>query len=343
MRAWTVRTPGHFGEALELASRPVPAAPAGTAVVRVLAAGVNFQDTLLIAGRYQVRPEPPFVPGFELVGEVVEVGGPATGLAGGDRVLAFVDSGAYAPYAVVDPRRCVPPPAGMPDEEAAAVLLSFQTAYFALAHRASLGAGETLLVHAGAGGLGSAAIQLGRALGARVIATAGSPEKRALCRELGAEAALDYHDEGLAAAVSELTGGAGVDVVLDPVGGDAFDGSLPLMAWEGRILPVGFAGGRVQKIAAHRILLKNIAVVGLHWSEYWDRGPELVRQAQDRLNRLFDTGEIRPSIGLRGRLEDLPAALDAIERRALLGKAVLLVGGRAAARPPRPVQTGPVP
>lgn len=314
MRAWTVP---EFG-ILQLEEIPRPRPEPGTVVARVLAAGINFQDRLLIAGTYQVKPERPFVPGFEVLGEVVELGEGVSGV--GDRVIAWAGTGGYGEYVRLAIGNCFPVPRGMSDEEGAAFLISFQTAWFALVHRARLSPGEVLLVHAGAGGLGSAAIQIGKALGARVVATAGSEEKAAFCRRLGADHVLSTD---FVAAVQEITSGAGADVILDPVGGETFASSTRCLAWEGRILPLGFAGGEVPTIAAHRILLKNIAVIGLHWSKYLHRDPALAHDTQNKLNELFEAGKIRPVVTRRYAMEELPEALAAFDQRTVLGKTVL--------------------
>lgn len=316
MRAWTVHEFGPFRQALRLEEMPRPCATPESALIRVSSAGINFQDTLLIAGTYQTRPATPFTPGFEVAGERVETG---------ERVMAFTDTGGFAEYVVLDPTRSFPVPRNMRDDEAAGFLLSYQTAYFALVDRARLRPCEVLLVHAGAGGLGSASIQLGRALGATVIATAGSAEKIEACRRAGADYVINYAEQGFAEEVRAITGGAGADVIIDPVGGDVFAASMKCIAWNGRIVVAGFASAQIPAIAAHKVLLKNIAVVGLHWSAYWRRDPALVRETQDVLVQMFCDGRIRPVVGRRYRMEELPQALEAFERRTNCGKAVLII------------------
>jgi NADPH2:quinone reductase len=213
----------------------------------------------------------------------------------------------------------------MSDAEAAAFFVSFQTAWFALVHRARLMAGEVLLVLAGASGVGTAAIQMGKALGAVVVATAGGAEKIALCRRLGADHALDHKAGDFAAAVQEITGGRGADVVFDPVGGDPFDRSLRCIAWEGRLVVIGFASGRIPTVAANRVLLKNIGVLGMYWGGYWQRTPQQVHQAHDELVELYRQGRIELAIDREVPFEELPQALAAVERREIRGKAVLAV------------------
>jgi NADPH2:quinone reductase len=328
MRAWTVREFGPFQEALHLEQLPRPCLGPGSAVGRVSTAGINFQDTLLIAGRYQVRPQTPFVPGFEVVAEVVEVGETVRRFRRGDRVIASIQTGGYAEYVLLDIERTFPAPVTMTDDEAAAFMLSYQTAYFALVHRAKLRPGEVLLVHAGAGGVGSASIQIGKALGATVVATAGSNEKVSACRRVGADHSINYAEQDFVDEVRDITSGAGADVIIDPVGGDVFSRSTKCIAWQGRIVVVGFASNEIPTMSLHRVLLKNIAVVGIHWSGYCHHDPALVRETQEVLNELFAAGKIRPMVGHRYRMEELPQALEAFEHRTICGKAVLVIGAR---------------
>lgn len=333
MRAWTVREPGPFQEVLRLEESPLPPHRPGSLLVRTRSAGINFPDLLMIAGKYQVRPPLPFTPGFEAVGEVVEIVGPAHGAgpAVGDRVICQLGHGAFSDYLRVGPEQTFAIPAGMPDAEAAAFFVAFQTAWFALVHRAGLRGGEVLLVHGGAGGVGSAAIQLGRSLGAVVVATAGGEEKLEVCRRLGAHHTVDYVRQDFVAAVRDLTGGRGADVILDPVGGDVFDQSTRCLAWEGRILPIGFTGGRIPSVAVNHLLLKNISVVGLYWTTYFEHSPHSIREAHARLTGLYENGEIRPLIHDRYPMEELPRALSVVAERRSCGKAVLEIAGGAGA------------
>lgn len=328
MRAWTVREFGPYQEVLRLEDRPEPPVRPGAALVRVLAAGINFPDILMIAGKYQERPGLPFIPGFEGAGEVVEAPR-GCGLAVGDRVICQVGHGAFCEALCIDPPDVFPVPPGMPDAEAAGFFLIYQTAWVALVHRARLCAGEVLLVHGGAGGVGSAAIQLGKARGAVVVATAGGAEKVELCRRLGADHAIDYTAQDFAAAVQEITGGRGADVVFDPVGGDVFDRSIRCLAWEGRILPIGFAGGRIPSVAANRVLLKNISVLGMYWGTYWRHAPHVIREAYAGLVELYERGSLRPLIHQVYAMEELPRALTALEHRECRGKAVIEIASHA--------------
>jgi NADPH2:quinone reductase len=214
-------------------------------------------------------------------------------------------------------------PDAMPFADAAAFTINYQTAYFALIHRAGLRAAEWVLVHGGAGGVGTATIQLAKALGANVIATASGEDKLAVCRQCGADYTVNYQSTDFVAAVKDITGGHGADVIVDPVGGDVFDASSKCIAFEGRLIIIGFASGRIPEIAANRILLKNISVVGLFWGSYQTRNNELVRQTQDELYRLYSERKIKPVIHREYPLEDLPAALDSLESRTCIGKPVL--------------------
>jgi NADPH:quinone reductase len=324
MRAWQVRNFGSFRDpgTLELGEVPPPVPEEGCALVRVRAAGVNFPDTLIIAGKYQVRPPLPFTPGFEAAGEIVELGPGCSGFAVGDRVVCWTPRGAFTEYASVRCDHMFRAPAGMSDEEAAVYLVSYQTAWFSIIHRAALRAGETLVVHGGAGAIGSAAIELGKAAGATVIATAGTPEKEAICRRLGADHTIDHSTRDVSAVVRELTGN-GANVILDAIGGDLLERSLRCIAWEGRIVTIGFTSGVIPSIPANRILLKNISVVGLYWGEYWKHDPALIHTAQAKLDALYAEGKIRPLVGKVFALEELPQALDAVLDRANYGKHVV--------------------
>jgi len=303
---------------------PEPALEPGTVKVDVRAAGCNFFDTLIVQGRYQVKPSFPFTPGGELAGVVREVGPGVTNVAAGDRVLAWGSTGAFAEVAVV-PRRAVRVlPDSMSFEEGAALPITYPTSYAGLVYRGELREGETLLVHAAAGGVGLAAVQIGRALGARVIATAGGKEKCAIALREGAEAAIDYRDGDFVERVQALTDGRGADVIYDSVGGDVTDRSLKCIAWNGRLVVIGFAGGEIPAIRANRILLKNIAVTGLHWGAHLDRDPERVRDCFRALFRLHARGQIAPVLyDRRYRLEEIPEALAALAGRETHGKVIV--------------------
>jgi NADPH2:quinone reductase len=303
----------------------VPERPLGDGEARVLvkASAVNFPDVLYVAGTYQVKPTPPFIPGFEIAGEVIE--SRSSALPVGARVASTLDgSGGYATQAIAPELTTYVIPEAMPFDVAAAITVTYQTAHFALHRRARIAKGEVLLVHAGAGGVGSAAIQLGKAAGATVIATAGGPEKVAACLALGADVAVDYSSEDFVSVVKAKTGGRGADVVFDPVGGDVFDRSTKCIAWEGRIVVIGFTSGRFPEARANHLLVKNYAVIGLHWGMYNFHDPALVRATQADIYRLWGEGHVKPLISARMPLSEAPAAMARVASRASTGKIVLV-------------------
>src|ERR1700731_2214439 len=265
MKAWQVPQNGEPEDVLELTEAPLPQAGPGQLLVRVLAAAANFPDVLMVQGTYQVRPPLPFTPGVELCGEVVEAGPGGTGFAAGDRVLGGValPHGAFAEYALMTAAHAFPVPAGLDDAEAAPFRITYQTGWFGLHRRAGLKAGETLLVHAAAGGVGSGAVQLGKAAGARVIGVVGGERKAEVARALGADVVVDRLSQDFVEVVKEVTEGRGADVIYDPVGGETYARSTKCIASEGRILIIGFAGGQIPSAALNHVLLKNYSVVGL--------------------------------------------------------------------------------
>ncbi len=287
----------------------------------VYSIGLNYLDILSIGGSYQEKAPLPFVPCIEAAGEVIETT-PEAAFQVGDKVMT-VGKAACAEYMIVQPESTFLMPDNMSFEAAAAFQLTYQTAHVALVHRARLKAGEFLLVHAGAGGVGTAAIQVGRALGARVVATAGSDEKLKVCRRLGAEAAINYGSENFVEKVQEITNGRGVHVVFDPVGGSVFEESTRCVAFEGRIIVIGFASGRIPSIAANRILLKNIDIIGLFWGNYRQFDPQRIKRTQSDLYQLWNAGKIDPVIYRKFAFEDLPEALAALAERKSYGKVVL--------------------
>lgn len=314
-----------FVEPALLAVREMPAPPLlpGSLRVEVHAAGCNFFDILMVQGRYQVKPPFPFVPGAEIAGLVREVGAGVRGFTVGDRVLASAGLGGFAEECVVGARGCYPLPDAMSFDEGAALPIIYPTSYAGLVDRGALRDGETLLVHAAAGGVGLAAVQIGKALGARVIATAGSAEKCEIARREGAEVCIDYRSEDFVARVQELTGGRGADVIYDSVGGEITDQSLKCIAWNGRLVIIGFASGKIPSIQANRILLKNIAVTGLHWGAHAQKDPKRIGEVMDALFAMYAKGEIRPVIYARFPLEEVPAALAALGGRESYGKVIV--------------------
>jgi len=328
VKAWVVRQLGGPGS-LNLEDVD-PGEPAeGMVRIKVRAAAINFPDALMVAGLYQSKPDLPFVPGVEVSGEVVSAPSDA-GFKAGDRVMALVDNagltrGGYAEVTDAAPGSVSRMPDRMSFEEGAGFTLVFQTGWFGLHRRANLKAGETLLVHAGAGGVGSAAIQLGKAAGATVIATAGSDEKVDVCRRLGADYAINYKTGDFVEEVKRITGGRGADVVFDPVGGDVYDRSTKCIAFEGRIVIVGFTSGRIPQAAANHVLIKNYSVVGLHWGLYTKRAPELIAPAARALLDLYDSGKIKPHISVRIPLSEAPRALAMVAEGKSTGKVILTV------------------
>lgn len=309
---------------LRVGEVPEPVLEPGALFVDVKAAGCNFFDTLICRGRYQVKPSLPFVPGGEVAGVIREVGEDASGFRVGDRVCCALGStGGYAERVVVPATHAWKIPDAMSFAEGAALPIVYPTSYAGLVYRAALAPGETLLVHAAAGGVGTAAVQIGRALGARVIATAGGEEKLAVARAAGAELAIDYRREDFAKRVMEATGGRGADVVYDSVGGEVFDRSLKCIAWNGRLLVIGFASGTIPTPRLNRVLLKNIALVGLHWPAYFENEPERVGQTFQALFDLYDQGAIRPLVHRRYPLERAAEALTELASRGTTGKVVL--------------------
>lgn len=315
-----------FVEPAELAVReaPEPALRPGTLLVEVRAAGCNFFDILMCRGTYQVKPPFPFVPGAEVAGVVAAVGAGVSGFAVGDRVFGSAGLGGFAERALVPAGAAWRLPDAMGFAEGAALPIVYPTSYAGLVLRAGLRPGETLLVHAAAGGVGVAAVQIGRALGARVLATAGGREKLDVARRAGADVGIDYRSEDFVARVLEETGGRGADVIYDSVGGDVFERSLKCIAWNGRLLVIGFAGGEIPSVKLNRILLKNIAVVGLHWGAYAKHEPERIPETMQALLALHEKGAIRPEIYRSYPLAEAGAALAALGSRETWGKVVLV-------------------
>ncbi|MFF0392250.1 NADPH:quinone oxidoreductase family protein [Kitasatospora sp. NPDC004615] len=321
MRAWQIAELGAPLDVMKLAEdadRPVPGE--GQLLVRVRAAAVNFPDALMAAGLYQVRPPLPYTPGVELCGEVAE------GPRAGERLIgtAELPAGAFAEYALMNAATALPAPDSLDDAEAAALLIAYQTARFALHRRARLAAGETLLVHAAAGGVGSAAVQLGKAAGAFVITVVGGAEKADAARKLGADLVIDRKSEDFVAAVRTATAGRGADVVFDPVGGSAYTGSTKCVAFEGRIVVVGFASGEIPAPPLGHALVKNYSVLGLHWGLYVAKDPVAVRDCHDALTALADTGVVRPLISDRVPLSGAAEAVHRVATGASTGRIVVL-------------------
>jgi NADPH:quinone reductase len=324
VKAWQLSGYGEPEDVLELTDVPRPVPGAGQLLVRVLAAAANFPDVLQVRGTYQVRPPLPFTPGLELCGEVVEAGDGVTRFRAGDRVLGGValPFGAFAAYAVMDEARAFPAPAELDDAEAAPFLVTYQTGWFGLHRKARLAPGETLLVHAAAGGVGSGAVQLGKAAGARVIGVVGGAEKARLAARLGADVVVDRYAEDFVTVVKEVTDGRGANVVYDPVGGESFRRSTKCIAFEGRIVVVGFASGEIPSAALNHALVKNYDILGLHWGLYERLNPAAVAECQAELTRLVSAGRIRPLITERLPLADVPDGLRRVAAGATTGRIV---------------------
>jgi NADPH2:quinone reductase len=291
--------------------------------ISVRAAGCNFSDILMLKGEYQVKPPFPFVPGGEVAGVVMEVGTAVRDFSVGDRVLSRCGLGGFAEEVVAPAATTYRIPDAMTFEAGAALPTVYPTSYAALVWRAPVERGETLLVHAAAGGVGLSAVQIGKALGARVIATAGNSEKLEIARSAGADVLIDYRASDFVSRVMEETDGRGADVIYDSVGGETTDRSLKCIAWNGRLLVIGFASGEIPEVKLNRILLKNIAIVGLHWSAYPEREPERIDDCFEGLFGMAARREIDPLVSARYPLEEAGVALDALAGRRTVGKIVL--------------------
>jgi len=322
MKAWRVHAWGEQ-ETMKLEDVAAPEPGPQQVRIRTRAAALNFFDILQVQGKYQDKPPFPFTPGAEAAGIVDAVGSEVRQFAPGDAVMAFTWGSGMAEFALAQASWTFPIPHGMDFEMASAMPIVYHTSWYALRHRAPLMAGEWLLVHAGASGVGMSAIQIGKALGARVIATAGSEEKLAFAMAQGAEFALNYNDAAWVDEVKRITG-MGADVIYDPVGGDVFDLSTKCIANHGRLLVIGFAGGRIPTIQANRILLKDMSVVGVFWGSYARRNPGFVAEAQEELAALYVAGKIAPAVGKTYPLAEAPAALRDLANRKIMGKAVLI-------------------
>ena len=309
--------------ALRLEELADPRPGPGQVRVRVRACGVNFADSLITRGQYQMQPQLPFSPGFEVSGEVLELGAGVVGLAIGDRVIAMTAHGGYAEQVIADVRRCVPMPANMSWQHGAAFPVVFGTSHVALWHRARLQAGETLVVHGASGGVGLTAVAIGKQLGATVIATANSPAKLEVARAHGADHLVDSSCEDVRTRIRELTYGRGADVIYDPVGGEMFTASLRSIAFEGRILIIGFAGGIVPQIPANHLLVKNVDVMGVNWPAYAQLNPKVMTESFQTLIQWYLAGTIAPHVSATFPLERAVEALNQVLTRKSTGKVVI--------------------
>ncbi|MFE6131560.1 NADPH:quinone oxidoreductase family protein [Streptomyces sp. NPDC056437] len=321
MQAWRVHRNGEPSEVMRLEEVERPTPGDGQLLLKVRAANINFPDALLCRGQYQVRPPLPFTPGVEICGETED----------GRRVIAnpALPDGGLADYVVADATAVLPAPEALDDAEAAALHIGYQTGWFGLHRRAALRAGETLLVHAAAGGVGSAAVQLGKAAGARVIGVVGGEDKARVARELGCDVVVDRRTDDIVAAVKEATGGRGADVIYDPVGGDAYAKSAKCVAFEGRILVVGFASGAIPSPALNHALVKNYSIVGLHWGLYNQKDPAAILACHEELTRLAAEGAVKPLISGRVAMKDAADAVQRVADGTTTGRLVVIPEGAA--------------
>lgn len=326
MRCWSVGQVGELPQAMQLIDAPVPAVVNDQLLVKVHACGINFADVLMCRGDYQRRPSLPFTPGLEACGRVVDaprgweqlidvrVAGPTT-----------LPSGGLAEFCLMPADQVYRVPDGMTDSEAAALSVSYETAWFALFDRARAQPGESVLIHAGAGALGTAAIQLARAHGLKTFVTAGGPEKKRVCREQGADVAIDYSNESFVEIVKQETHGAGVDIVLDSVGGQVFNDSVRVVGNRGRIVVLGFSSGTIPQLMVNRLLLKNCSVLGMQVDWFRANDAAAARRCREELLALFERGAIKPPVGRTFAFESASQALLAMMSRSTVGKTVVAV------------------
>jgi NADPH:quinone reductase len=326
MLAWQVPELGEPSQVMTLSEVPAPTPGPGQALVEVWSSALNFPDVLMARGQYQERPPLPFTPGIELCGMVVAVGQGVERSRIGERVIGTSKPpyGSLARYSLVDDADLYTAPPGLDDAAASALHLAYQTGWFGLYRRAALRVGETLLVNAAAGGVGSAAVQLAKAAGARVLAVVGSPAKVEVARSLGADVVIDRSSQDVVAAVRSATAGRGADVVYDPVGGDAYTTAARVVAFEGRIVVVGFASGTITEVPLNHALLKNYSIIGLHWGLYRSRDPRLVRRAHDDLCNLVEAGALRPLVSERLPFEEAAQGLTRLGKGETVGRLTVL-------------------
>lgn len=324
MKAWQVAQLGDPQAALRLVDIPQPVPKGEEVLIKIEAFALNFFDILQCQGKYQEKPALPFTPGAEISG-IIEAVGAESNFSVGQRVLAtpLLPNGGFSEYVTVMGNEVFHIPDSLSYNEAAALFITYQTAYYALHRNAHIRKGETLLVHAGSGGVGSAAIQLGKAAGAIVIATAGSDEKTKVCKELGADFVINYRTTDFVQIVKELTDGKGADVIFDPVGGDTFDRSRKCIAFEGRILVIGFAGGRIADAPTNHALVKNYSIVGVHFGLFRNLLPKEVMKAHIELMELYNKGMISPLLYNEFSFEKVPDALDLLADRQTWGKLIV--------------------
>jgi len=305
---------------------PEPKCGPGQVRLKVRAAGCNFPDILQVAGKYQFKPPFPFVPGMEAAGDVLEVGAGVTGFKVGQRVIARGGTGSYAEQMVAPARDVLPMPDNMSYAHGAAFPVTYGTTYHALVQRGELKKGEVLLVHGASGGVGLTAVELGKLMGATVIGTGGNDEKLKVVTQYGADHVINYSREKIRDRVKELTGGKGADVIYDAVGGDAMDESMRCVNWNGRVLVIGFASGRIAEVPTNLCLLKGCSIVGVFWGNFTQKEPELNAENFRKLLQLYAEGKLKPHVSMTFPLAEATKALHALEDRKATGKVVLTVG-----------------
>lgn len=327
MQAWICDNPTGV-DALTWQTLPMPEPGPGQVLVAIEAASLNFPDVLIVQNKYQIKPPLPFVPGAEFAGTVTAVGEGVTHLRVGSKVAALSGTGGFGTHTLVSAALCMPLPAGFPAVDAAAFIMTYATSYHALIDRATLQAGETVLILGAAGGVGTAAIQIAKAAGARVIAAASSAEKCATCQKLGADATLNYSEHtpsgSLREQIKQLTGGKGPDVVYDPVGGEWAEPVFRSMAWRGRYLVVGFAGGPIPSLPMNLPLLKGASLVGVFWGEFAKREPRANAAMMQTLAQWYGQGKVKPLIHQTLPMSDLKQAYAQMSTRSVMGKLVMV-------------------
>lgn len=327
MQAWICDNPTGV-DALTWQTLPMPEPGPGQVLVAIEAASLNFPDVLIVQNKYQIKPPLPFVPGAEFAGTVTAVGEGVTHLRVGSKVAALSGTGGFGTHTLVSAALCMPLPAGFPAVDAAAFIMTYATSYHALIDRATLQAGETVLILGAAGGVGTAAIQIAKAAGARVIAAASSAEKCATCQKLGADATLNYSEHtpsgSLREQIKQLTGGKGPDVVYDPVGGEWAEPVFRSMAWRGRYLVVGFAGGPIPSLPMNLPLLKGASLVGVFWGEFAKREPKANAAMMQTLAQWYGQGKVKPLIHQTLPMSDLKQAYAQMSTRSVMGKLVMV-------------------
>jgi NADPH2:quinone reductase len=307
---------------IEQIDRPEP--QAREVLIRVESAALNFPDLLMIAGKYQVKPALPFTPGLEVAGTVEQLGAGVTAFEPGQRVMAQLPIGGLAEYAVAPQSTVLPMPPRMSFDEAAGFPLVYQTSYFGLAYRGALKKGETVLVHSAAGGVGLAAVQIAKALGAgKIIGTVGSDAKLEIVRQNGASVAINYQTEDFVEVVKRETAGHGADIIYDPIGGEVGERSVKCIAFEGRLLIIGFTSGKFSNFVSNHILIKNYSIVGLHWGGYRNHNPALIEKAWGELFDLYEHDMLKPVVGARFPMAEVAGAMEHLASRQAVGKVVL--------------------